>query len=282
MRKSKSILPKICQKSGLLALLSGICLWLYYQADTSEVQPKTNTYNKDSTTQYLTQLLPAKSPGTFVQHSRFSLSYSEIHEQAEWVAYALSEPALSAKKFNRTGFAFIPDPKINSKSANPNDYSGSSYDRGHLCPAADMAYDSIALRETFYMSNISPQTKAFNQGVWRVIESNTRNWAKNIGHILVITGPVLSKPGLEQIGQNKVTVPVGFFKVIYTPQFQQAIGFIVPNQYTPKDPMQYAFNIDYIEQITNINFLPNLTVELQSAIESKLDLSFWNHHASYN
>ncbi len=280
MRRSKSIFPKILQKSSILAFLSGVCLWLFYQTDISEVPPKSNIYSKDSISQYLTQLLPAKSPGLFVQHSRFSLSYSEIHEQAEWVAYVLSGPKLSAKKFNRTGYSFIPDPKINSKSANPNDYSGSGYDRGHLCPAADMAFDSIALRETFYMSNISPQTKAFNQGVWREIEVNARNWAKNIGHILVITGPVLSKPGLEQIGPNKVTVPVGFFKVIYTPKFQKAIGFLVPNQYTPKDPMQYAFNVDYIEQITNIDFLPNLTLEQQSALESKLDLSFWHNHSS--
>jgi endonuclease G len=273
MKKSRTVLPKLLQKSGILSLLSGLCLWLYYHPNNHE--PKTTIEHGSS--RNLISLLPSINDGILVQHAQITLSYSQKHKQAEWVAYELSKNKLSAKKLSRSGFSFIPDPKIASISALPSDYIGSGYDRGHLCPAADMAYDSIALLETFYMSNISPQSRAFNQGVWREIESKSRAWASTFGNILVITGPILSKPGLESIGKNKVTAPIGFFKVLFVQEHQQAIGFIVPNQRNEKDPLQYAFHVDYLEEITNIDFFPNLPLETQSTIESRLDLSFWNN-----
>lgn len=275
MKKSRTVFPKLLHKSGILSLLSGLCLWLYYQPNNHEPASKTTTEHVSS--QNLASLLPSITDGILVQHTQITLSYSQKHKQAEWVAYELSQNKLSANKVSRNGFSFIPDPKIASISAHPTDYVGSGYDRGHLCPAADMAFDSIALLETFYMSNISPQSRAFNQGVWREIESKTRAWASTFGKILVITGPILSKPGLESIGKKKVTVPIGFFKILFAQEYQQAVGFIVPNQRTEKDPMQYAFHVDYVEEIANINFFPNLPLETQSAIESRLDLSFWNN-----
>lgn len=275
MGKSKLNLLNAIFKSGILSLLSGICLWLFNYTNQNKNYPKIESESKLPSLTALTQ--PATNSGSLIQHSRFLLSYSEKHEQAEWVAYELEGNNLTSEQNDRNGLSFTPDPNVMTDSANPADYSGSGYHRGHLCPAADMAFDPVALRETFYMSNISPQTKAFNVGVWKEIESKTRNWAKSIGKITVITGPILSKQGIDQIGPNKVTVPVGFFKIIYAPKLQKAIGFVVPNQRTEKNPMRYAFNIDYIESITNINFFPSLAKDIETSIESNLDLLFWEN-----
>ena len=47
------------------------------------------------------------------------------------------------------------------------DYTNTGYDRGHLAPAADFSFSDIAMSESFYMSNISPQHPSFNRGIWK-------------------------------------------------------------------------------------------------------------------
>lgn len=43
------------------------------------------------------------------------------------------------------------------KQVNPKDYNDSTYDRGHVIPAADFAHDTSLYEKTFSMINISPQ-----------------------------------------------------------------------------------------------------------------------------
>ena len=90
-------------------------------------------------------------------------------EQAEWVYYSLSQSNLLAPKVPRFDY-FNPDPKVKSKSAVHSDYSNSGYTRGHLVPAGDMSYDKQGMKECFYMSNMSPQPRVFNNGIWKELE----------------------------------------------------------------------------------------------------------------
>jgi endonuclease G len=54
------------------------------------------------------------------------------------------------------------------------DYKGSGYDRGHLCPAADMTLNKTSMSETFYLSNMSPQMPGFKLGKWSTLEDQVR------------------------------------------------------------------------------------------------------------
>src|SRR5690606_40631182 len=53
----------------------------------------------------------------------------------------------------------------------------------------------------------------FNGGVWRELEENVRDWARKNERLFIVTGPVIGN-SRETIGQNKVTVPEAFFKVL--------------------------------------------------------------------
>lgn len=72
---------------------------------------------------------------------------------------------------------FIPDPLIPLNQQHlPNDtIFHLPYSRGHLTPSFIMTYDKTpngAWEETYYMSNILPQTAYLNEGPWEKLEMN--------------------------------------------------------------------------------------------------------------
>jgi endonuclease G len=130
------------------------------------------------------------SGGEIIKHTYYSLSYSEENEQAYWVYYELTSDLINGTQ-SRTD-DFRSDPLVTTGSASLADYSGSGYDRGHLCPAADMTLNKISMSETFYLSNMTPQLAGFNRGIWSSLEEQVRKWALEYSKLYVVTGPIFN------------------------------------------------------------------------------------------
>lgn len=289
-RKSSSNSGGFLFKTGIFAALAGLAFFLFNQFGGKKSNqpidtkppielpgdgPQSEIQNPKSKIecQVPEEIFPASS-GELVRHTWYTLGYSEDHEQAEWVAYELTRERLDKKWAERPN-SFRPDPEVRTESATPRDYNSSGYDKGHLCPAADMAFDAAAIDETFFMSNMSPQVPAFNMGVWRELEELTRDWARRFNHLYVVTGPVLTQPGQGQIGFSKVTVPSYYYKVLLAPDQQKAIAFILPNQVSEKPVIDYACSIDKVENSTGIDFFPQLLKGLDEELEGSLDKDAW-------
>jgi len=222
--------------------------------------------------------LPLSTTGQVIHHRHFSLSYSEVHEQAEWVAYILMRERLEMPWQERPD-RFEEDPQVTTGSATWADYLRSGYDRGHLAPAADLAFSEEAITESFLMSNISPQARDFNAGIWRELEENTRNWAKKYKKLYIVTGPVLTENIKGEIGKNEISIPGYFYKVILDlsePELK-AIAFLLPNSISYEPLYEYAVSIDEVEQLTGIDFFPELmTDELEARLEADVNLDLWS------
>jgi endonuclease G len=252
---------------GKLVLLYDNGTWKYadsipvYSTLTNDISklelPKTNTND------------------IIINHSGYSLLYNEPHEQASWVAYELTKEETN-KLYDRTD-KFVPDPYVKTKTANDDDYAGAGYDRGHLAPASDMGWSATAMAESFYYSNMSPQTASFNRGIWKKLEEQVRSWAIENEKVYVITGPVL-KSGLPFFGANKVSIPKYFYKVIldYTKPGIKGIGFILPNTGSTMPLQSYAVSIDSVEKFTEIDFFPLLPDNQEEFIEKALCFDCWN------
>jgi endonuclease G len=210
----------------------------------------------------------------YVVHSGFSLLYDERYEQARWVAYELNENEVKGG-FERTN-KFLEDPLVPTGSAEGTDYKSSGYDRGHLAPAADMGYSEKTMAESFYYSNMSPQTPSFNRGVWKRLEEQVRDWALQYHQVFVVTGPVL-QPNLPTIGLNKVAVPNYYYKVILdtSSQHRQMISFILPNEGSSASLKSFVVSTDSLENLTKINFYPKLKEEIEHKLESKSNIQTW-------
>ena len=211
--------------------------------------------------------------GQLVRHSYFSLSYNEEHEQAEWVCYNLNSEMINGKYERKDNFKA--DNKITTGSAKKSDYYNYDYDRGHLAPAADMKISKKAMSESFLFSNISPQHKSFNRGGWLKLEKQVRKWVLSEGEMYVVTGPVLTDP-IQSIGSNNVTVPRDFYKIIYSKSKNKMIGFIMPNQKINNPLKYYVKSVDFIEDITGIDFFYQLEDENEEALESETNINNWN------
>ncbi len=185
--------------------------------------------------------------GEIIQHTYYTLSYIEKHEQPEWVYYMLT-PNMLIKNASRTD-DFRPDHKVTTGSASLADYKASGYDRGHLCPAGDMVHSHKSMSESFYLSNMSPQTPSFNRGGWKKLEAIVRTWGSE-DTIHVVTGSVF-KDNIGTIGVNNVTIPGYYYKVIYAPAKQQMIGFIMPNTKITNNITSYVLSVDEVERHTS-------------------------------
>jgi len=215
------------------------------------------------------------SKKNIISHTGYSFLYNEIHEQANWIAYELTREE-TTNSIQRTD-KFIPDQNVKTQTANAKDYEGSGYDRGHLAPAADMGWSSIAMDESFYYSNMSPQTPGFNRGIWKQLEELVRSWAIENNAIYVVTGPVLTNR-LPAIGPNKVSVPKYYYKVVldYSEPSIKGIGFVLPNKGSKEQLQYYAVSIDSVEKLTGINFFPLLPDEQEEIIEHTRCIECWS------
>jgi len=226
--------------------------------------------------------LPTSTTGVIVYHPFYALSYSEKHEQAEWTAHYLTRERLDLPWVERPD-KFYEDPEVPSGSSDWRDYKNSGYDRGHLVPAADMAFSQDAIEATFLMSNISPQSRNFNKGIWRELEELTRSWAKKYKKLYVVTGPVLTTSTKGTIGKDKISIPQQYYKVLLdiTEPELKGIAFLIPNQVSYEPLFKFAVSIDEVEQLTGIDFFPDLLdEELAAELEGNFNIDLWEFNKS--
>lgn len=214
---------------------------------------------------------------TIVSYTGFDLAYNEQFEQAAWVAYVLTREEIESGSVERSD-NFRSDKNISTGSASLADYRGSGYDRGHLAPAGDMKWDTEAMSESFYLSNMSPQNPRFNRGVWKSLETQVRNWALEKDSIYVITGPVLD-PIDNYIGENQVGIPPYYYKVLVdlSPPDHSLIAFLLPNAASSDSLMSFAITVDSLEEFTGYDFFagaPN--PEMMDWLERQYNLDSWD------
>ena len=207
---------------------------------------------------------PEANEGVVIKHACYSLSYVEKHEQPEWVYYKLTSDMISGST-SRTN-DFREDPYVFSKSASLQDFKGSGYDRGHLAPAADMKNTLKCMSESFFLSNMSPQSASFNRGGWRKIEGAIRDLVMKEGLGYVMTGPVLNSD-LPYIGPNHVSIPDFYFKAVYLPYSNRMVAYLAPNQKLSSNLSIYRCSVDKLESITGIDFYYQLEDSLEERLE---------------
>lgn len=207
--------------------------------------------------------------------SSYITSYNKDTKIPNWVAWNLSGNHVDGpyKRMNN----FYEDDEVPQPRATPDDYRGSGWSRGHMCPAGDNKWDERAMYDTFSLINVCPQNANLNSGLWNSIEMDCRNWARRFGDIYIICGPIFMNREHEAIGVNKVLVPEAFFKVVLCLNGKpKGIGFVVRNTDGTKKRDLYYNSIGQVEHITGMDFFPALPDDIEDVVEATADINDWN------
>lgn len=233
------------------------------------------------------RLKPENSPPTLEEVSRlgYALGYSPEKRQPLWVAYRLRREDVEGELVVREK-CFRYDAEV-SNSPWPYDYYDSGYEKGHMAPAGDMLYDRERMRESFLMSNMSPQLQYVNRGNWKKIENFARKAAEKYGEVFVITGPIFegtegSLPKQEKVIEaesGNIPVPVAFYKVLFIRKYEMMIAFKIDNvdfdyldeQLREKAPCPTA----KVEELTGFRFFPDVDADGSLGLRNKCDINKW-------
>lgn len=210
-----------------------------------------------------------------LKRSNYTISYNRNWNQPNWVAWELNKNETKGR--NNRNEEFTADPDLaEAYQVESYDYSGSGYDRGHMCPAGDNHFDAKAMNESFYMSNICPQNHELNAGKWNDLEIACRKWANRYQQLFIVCGPIIDKRNGKRIGkEHEIIVPEKFFKVILITSTKpaRAIGYIFENN--GSDRPYKVHSIDEVEIITGMDFFPNLPDKIEDLVESRYEASDW-------
>lgn len=259
--------------SSLLLAVAIIAAYLYNSSETVVA-------STEKTTAVNMEIPAVPDEGIVVHHTGFALAYSPVTNCPQWVAWSLTREEAESNKFKRKD-NFRADPSLpHQNQVQGSDYRHTGFDKGHMCPAADMKWSEEAMDDCFYMSNICPQEPNLNQKWWEHLEQACRRWAGMEGEIFICCGPIFSDEIPKRyIGTDVlVRVPDGFFKVVLSlsPGREKAIGFIYRNDSTRQTMEDAVVTVDKAEEITGYDFFPALDDDLENRIEAVANLRSWD------
>lgn len=219
-----------------------------------------------------------------ILRSQYALSYNRDRGVPNWASWQLNQSWLgNLPRPSFTADASLPQGWY---QVEPNDYTGSGFDRGHLVPAADRNKTESDSQATFLMTNILPQAPDNNQGPWERLESACREMVRQGKELYIIAGGVGEggtglKGKRSTIGKGKVAVPAALWKIVIVldrpglgiesvTEQTPVIAVLMPNQQGIKDSnwQLYRTSIDAIEQRTGYDFLSNLPEPIQTRLEA--------------
>jgi len=222
---------------------------------------------------------PIGSPATndLIIRDIYVLSSNDATKFADWVAYRVTRNTIGPTA-RRTWRA---DPWLAaSETLEPDDYIGANAalntDRGHQAPLASFT-GTDDWEATNYLSNITPQSSALNQGAWVRLESSVRTLAEEqAGPVYVMTGPLYEREMPSMPGADEPhRVPSGYWKIIAMEENGEIeVAAFLFDQDTPRRAdyceERFVTSVRTIEGKARLNFFPELTPADQDGLETGL------------
>ncbi|MCF7936534.1 MAG: DNA/RNA non-specific endonuclease [Synergistales bacterium] len=222
---------------------------------------------------------PQGAGGTLVEREIYILCADPETRFADWAAYVVSPRTIYGD--TDTHRYWKADPALpETATLEPEDYRGAHAalhtDRGHMVPLAGVK-GTPHWEQTNYLSNITPQKSALNQGPWRLLEEEIRNLARNGYRVYVVTGTLYERPMPPLPGADEPhRLPSGYYKAALVeerpgdPATLRGWAWIMDQQ-TPRDAVygDHAVPIDEVERRAGVDLLAELEEGIQEAFEAR-------------
>lgn len=220
--------------------------------------------------------LPEGTPQQVKDYTGFTVNFNKDNHTPNYVAWELLESETDGS-VSRSNSYWV-DTEMEGCLSKDYGYSTFNYERGHMCPAAENKWSSQAMKDCMVMTNMCPQLRALNAGMWGTLEDTERKWANSMGAIWIVCGPVYYEDDDLYVGEAKARVASAYFKAFLhnDPVNPKAIAFVFQNGANPGNIKDYAMSIDDLEKETGYDFFSSLPDEIENAIEATFNFADWN------
>ncbi|MEQ1646305.1 MAG: DNA/RNA non-specific endonuclease, partial [Pyrinomonadaceae bacterium] len=214
-----------------------------------------------------------------MERPQYAFSYHRNNGTPNWVSWHLASTWLGTTP-RQDDFRNDTNLPAGWYQVQETDYSGSGYDRGHMCPSGDRTKTVADNSSTFWMTNMIPQAPDNNQQTWASLESYCRTLAGQGNELYIISGG----HGVSGfIANGNVAIPTSTWKVIMVlpngsndvsrvSASTRLIAVVMPNQNgIDTNWRNFRVSVDYIESLTGYDFFSNVPPSIQSSIESSID-----------
>ena len=216
----------------------------------------------------------------------FSMEYDKSKKHSRWIAFRFDNQT-KQQNVSRSDEPFDADPSIPIQYQRTSSDFGNrlGYYRGHICASADRLYSREVNEQTFYYTNMSPQSWNFNGGIWLSLEGKVQSWGRSCtasDTLYVVKGGTIDKE--DQIRgyiSNDLSKPIPkyyYMALLFKKGDSfKAIAFWMEHSDTPKSTklVDYALSIDELEEKTGIDFFPSLNDNLENALEATYSTKAW-------
>lgn len=232
----------------------------------------------------------------------YSLEWDNALVANRWTCYELHAGNSMAAVGRNDDFKADPEVAVSSTL---DQYSGSGFSRGHLCPSADRLCSKVQNKQTFFLTNMQPQYQSHNGGLWSRLETLVRDYATNdeftalhCDTLYIVKAATIANVASDPLtgnstsgvyatsevdNYNKLIVPRYFYMALlhYNKETDtyHAIAFWTKHLSTTQpvaNLADYAISIDKLEQLTGLDFFCNLPDVIEDAVEAQEpNLDFW-------
>lgn len=214
-----------------------------------------------------------------MEKPQYVLSYHRDNGRPNWVSWHLDTSWLGSTP-RQDDFRADTTLPVGWYRVTGTDYSGSGYDRGHMCPSADRTTSVTNNSATFLMTNMIPQAPTNNQQMWANLESYCRTLANSGNELYIISG---GHGASGFIANGNVAVPTTTWKVIMVlpsgtndvsrvTTATRLIAISAPNNNSVgSDWRAFRVSVDNVEALTGYDFFSNVPASIQAVIESTVD-----------
>ncbi len=215
-----------------------------------------------------------------IQRDQYAMDFNDTRHLPNWVSWHLTTADLGSS--GRSTFFVDTTLPAGFTQIATSAYSGSGYDRGHMCPSGDRTITVADNEVTFYMSNMVPQSPDNNQGVWANFETYCRTLANSGNEVLITCGPSDFSGSTIASG---VAIPGAVWKVVLVvptgsgntlsrvSRSTRTIAIKIPNiSGVRSDPWQnYLTSPAMIEQATGYTFFSALPATTSNYLRLVVD-----------
>lgn len=228
-----------------------------------------------------------------IERNQYVVSYNCAKGIPNWVEWHLDSSWLgSTSRTDNYRADTIPPLPPSCYLVQGTDYSGNTsnggFDRGHDCPSGDRTNSTPDNDATFIMTNFIPQAPNNNQQTWGNMENYIRSLATSGNEVYTWMG----NAGQGGVGLNGfattvanghvvvpayvwrvvMVLPVGASDLSRVDTNTRVFAVLTPNvQGLNQNWQTWICPVSKIEQLTGMNFFPNVPASTASVLKQKID-----------